>query len=544
VLLRRVALMTALAASLGIVASASAAPPVFSAGQVLATGGQDAVVAMGAAGDAIVAWSGVSGGIYMTRRDAVGSAFTAPVCVADDRAVEQTLRIARNDRGDVALAWMPAPAVLDGYNVDPLRLVVAEAGRGVGAVEDVPAAPRDPVVVANIVSPLQVSSGPRLALGADGTAAVGFRDADRAADSDRAIVAMRPPGGPIGPAQVLGRRAISPPELAADGLGRLHALWPATPPGAPANAARLAYVAEALPGTSFGPPRAISDPALDASNGAAAPQLAANRAGAVIAIWNGGRPGQLFPDRVDVALRPAGGDWPVPQLVSRPGASALRATAALNDRGDAVAAWTVGDSIATAFRPAGGAFGSQFDASVPVASIEEMPMAIDALGVTLIVRRVDAQHDERIGALLRRRGGAAENDVDVSRRGIPVSPPAVATDPYGNGLVVWTALGPGNGSVVAAAYSALPPVLDGLRVGTRQFRFSVSEAARLRITVKRSGRGAAASQTAVVRAGAARLTFTNAVKRALRRPGRYTATIRTRDAGPRAGTVKIRFRRR
>jgi hypothetical protein len=524
-------------------AARAVAPPVFSAAQVLARGGQDAVVAMGAAGDAVVAWSGQRGGVFVTRRAAAGGAFSAPIEIAGERAANMSLRIARNDRGDLALAWMRSTPTSDGYAVGSLRLAVASAGETFGGPEDVPLAERDRVVEQNVVGGLDISSGPRLALAADGTVVVGYMDSDRAADADRAIAAIRPPGGPFGAAQVLARRVIAPPAIAADGIGHLYALWPATPQGAAPRAGRIAYVAEAGPGAGFGPPRALSDPALDASNGAALPQLAANRAGTVVAMWNGGHPGELFPSRVDVALREAGGPWPAPQRVST-GGMAMRATVALNDRGDAVVAWPNLPFLVSAFRPAGGSFGAPAGGFGAPGSMEEMPMAIDALGVTLIVRRVDEQFRERIAAVLRRRDAAPAAEVDISPRGTVVSSPAVATDPFGNGLVVWTAPGAGGGAVNAAAYSALAPAVAQLRVGSREFRLRVTEPARIRITVRRGAKGRSASQTAVVRAGVSKLAFVANVRRLLRRPGSYSATIRTRDAGPLAGTVGIRFRRR
>jgi hypothetical protein len=538
------AIVVMLAALAPATAARADAPAVFSPPQLLAGGGQDPVVAMGAGGDAVVAWSGLRGGVFVARRAAAGGPFTAPVQVAADQAENMSLRLARNDRGDLALAWTGTTPGPDGYPVAVMRFAFAPAGGPFGDAEDVPLAGRDPAVEDNVVGGLGVF-GTRLALAADGTAVVAYMDTDRVADADRAVAAIRPPGGPFGAAQVLGRRVIAPPAVAADGLGHLYALWPATPPGAGAYTPRVAFVAEALPGAGFGAPVALSDPRLDASNGAALPQLAANRRGAVIAMWNGGRFGDLFPSRIDVALREPGRAWPAPQQIPTNGAGlVMRATVALNDRGDAVVAWPNQPFVMSSFRPAGGSFGAPAGGIGVGGSFEEMPMALDALGVTLVVRRVDDQFAPHIAAMLRRRDGAPERDVAISPRGTYVSSPAVATDPYGNGLVVWTTVGRSGGAVLSAAYSALAPAVSQLRVGSREFRLRVTEPARVRITVRRGTKGRSASQTAVVRATASKLAFATAVRRLLTHRGRYTATIRTRDAGPQAATTKIRFRRR
>jgi hypothetical protein len=275
------------------------------------------------------------------------------------------------------------------------------------------------------------------------------------------------------------------------------------------------------------------------------PQIVANDRGDALAVWNGSGtpgPGSLFPDRVDMAQHPAGGDWSAPVRIDR-GGSPMRATAAINARGDAVVAWSGGQDVTTSFRPAGDAFGPAFFAPVRDGAIDEMPLALDALGVTLAVRRVETQGSEHIAALLRRRDARPETDVTVSPPGIPVNVPTVATDPFGNGVVVWSAVGNANGAIEAATYSALAPAVDELRVGAREFRFRASEPANVRLTV-RNARGRSATQTTVARPAANHIAFAARVRRLLRAKGRYTVTVRTRDAGPTTGTLRFRIRRR
>jgi hypothetical protein len=309
-------------------------------------------------------------------------------------------------------------------------------------------------------------------------------------------------------------------------------------------------VAEARPGTGWGPPRRLSDPAFTAGQHPnLTPQLVVNRRGELIAAWADGPPDYSYANRAEVAIRRAGGDWSAPTELAGPLKSVRSVSPAINDAGDTSVVWGGVSHIETAFRPAGASFGSPWNTQSPVSTdVEAMTTGIDALGVTLIVHRVFASGSTdgpgQMVALLRPRDRAPQPDVPISAVETAIQEPSLATDPFGNGVVVWTSHGQPR-PVTAVAYSALPPLVAGVRAGSAELRFRSSEPAKLRITVRRDvPRGRSATQTAVARAGANKVRYASRMRALLRRPGRFVATIRARDAGPRSATIKVRFRRR
>ncbi|MDP1848130.1 MAG: hypothetical protein Q8K79_10095 [Solirubrobacteraceae bacterium] len=530
------AVTVALGAALLTSAPAAAqSPPVFAAPQVLANEGRHAVTAMGPAGDVIVAWAGTQRGVFAARRAALGGRFATPVQVSDDRvSFLAPLRLARNDRGDVALAWIREAGGQDAPGV--LRVALAAAGTtAFGPPEDAVSAPS--------------VGDPALAIGDGGEVALAFEVLAPDGKAD-AYGVLRPAGGPVGRPALLGRRVLGRgAQLAAGPGGTLHALWVAETSelGRPATSA--AFTAEASPGSGFGAPRRLSDPALTAGNGYVTPQLVANRRGDLLAAWAGSPPfSGPFQTRADVATRPAGGDWSAAGDVAGPHKAVLSVSPVLNDRGDAVVSWGNLSHVETIFRPAGGAFGGLFNTQV-VASpdFDGMAVALDALGIALIVRRQVVGHaggPGRIHVLLRARAEVPGPDIPVSGVEEAISSPAIATDPFGNGIVVWSSGGSAR-PVTAVAYSATAPVVARVRAGSRELRFRANEPANVRITVRRDVRhGKSATQTAVARPGANNVRYVSKVRALLRRKGRYVATIRARDAGPRSATVKLRFRRR
>jgi hypothetical protein len=125
----------------------------------------------------------------------------------------------------------------------------------------------------------------------------------------------------------------------------------------------------------------------------------------------------------------------------------------------------------------------------------------------------------------------------------PLSLPELATDGFGNGLIVWLR-GPLNepSTVFASGYSATPPDLTAVAAKRNAFAFKVNEPARVTVTV--SGRHRSAMQWSRVPRGKNTLPFNGKVRSLLARPGRYSATFRARDAGPRASRTRtIKFKR-
>ncbi len=168
----------------------------------------------------------------------------------------------------------------------------------------------------------------------------------------------------------------------------------------------------------------------------------------------------------------------------------------------------------------------------------------EALQITKPVYvRKEIVHNKFVFAQLRSRGAIPEQEIAISSRGT-VFEPSIAMDRFGNGIAAWTTVRNGRYYVAVSAYSALAPVIARMRVGRRALRFRANEIAAISIKVRRKRGGRSASQLAIARRGTNSVKLNKRVRRLLKRKGRYVATIRTRDAGPRRATYKVRFRRR
>lgn len=116
----------------------------------------------------------------------------------------------------------------------------------------------------------------------------------------------------------------------------------------------------------------------------------------------------------------------------------------------------------------------------------------------------------------------------------------VATDPYGNGVVVWTARrGPAR-AIFATPYSAASPQLSAVRLSRTELRLRSSEPARVGLTAtSASSRSARQTVGALLPGRTTRVVLSNAVRRVLRtRSGRLT--VRARDAGPAVTTRRLK----
>jgi hypothetical protein len=518
--------VVALVVTCAMSGSAGAAP-FFARSQVIATGGCGPVVSMGPSGDVIVAWMGRQRGIFVARRGALGGAFSAPVQISDDDYLSNwTLALARNDRGDIALTWSGRPPGSDS-NVG--RLAVAPAGRGFGPPESVTAAwgnVKDAVV------------------GDDGAVALAFVDGDGTDDS-HAFLAIRPPGGPTAVTQEIGQGTfVSRVRLAKTPGGMLDAVWVARPRTSAPSARTGVYASDAQLGEALGPARLISDPGVHSGESPTTLKLVANRRGEMLAAWGSSAVlGAPFDQRVDVAVRPAGGEWGPWRTASAGETMVTGAGAALNDAGDAVVGWLGVENLTTTFRAAGQAFGAPVGGGFASYDTQGLPIALDAFGNSVVLSRLQSNGVGQIRAALRRRDAAPERDVAVSGIEPEVDAPAVATDPFGNGLVVWNNRG-ANWTVSAASYSAAPPVIAALRVGKSRLRFGTNEAAVVRVKARRRHSARSASQIIVARPGRNAPRLNRKMRLLLRRKGRYTMTVRTYDAGPSHATYKVKFRRR
>jgi hypothetical protein len=522
-------------------APAGAAPPVFAPPQDVAVGGAVPQLMMTPNGDAILAWQGnddAGGGVFLARRAAAGGPWSAPVRISYSRLCGSPVRMATNARGDFAIAWFDCNDKMENTHT---LVTVAPAGGAFGPVEAVPFLPRAPASP-DALYPDRFETPGELAMGADGTVAVAYLDEDSRALLSRVVVSQRPPGGRFGAPQVLAASAtpwdphVERPKLAADGAGRFYAVWRYMP-GDLAGGTQV-YAAEAAAGRPFGPTRLISGPSVHVQSEV---QLVASDRGDVFATWMGGPFFNGFGQRsgsVDVAQQLPDGSWSAPRSLSGAGGAASDPIAAINDRGDTVVAWPMATGMATSFRAAGGTFGPPAWSPLVNNQHEAVPIAIDALGNSVALRI-----DTRVNALTRSRGASPEPAAAISQPG-EMYEPAIAMDPFGNGVAAWTTMRDGKSYVTAAAYSAQAPAISGLRVRKTTFRLMASEAASMRITVRRTHSRRSASQAAIVRPGANAVTFGKRLRALLRKRGRYVATIVSGDAGPRRGRYSIAFKRR
>lgn len=508
--------------------TARADVPVLGSPQSVGAAGGPPVLSMGPFGDARIAWATPTG-VWAALRSGPAVPFGPAQRVAAAGAFQVAL--AHNPTGAAALVFTSAS---DGSDA---RIALAAPGAPFGAAEPVPVAERAPVAPGheNVIAESRFLSGFAAGLALDGSVAVVYRDADHRAGLTRAIAVVRDPLGRWGQPQVLGTDIVNL-SVAASGT-RLTAMWTERDPGAPADAPRRVWVADAGADGRFGAALALSPAGQDADNNFGGLGFVTSYRGDLLVHYNRGEPGHPIPNGVSVVERPAGGVWGP----DAPIAAGMRPTAAVGDRGDAVVVWSVGAGLGLSHRPPGGRWGRAELAELPPGNVETAPVAIDALGTVIALRRLDG----RLVAVLRRPEGGIGEPVDVVEPGTVANWPAVAIDPYGNGVIAWTtADGGGPREVFVRPYSARAPVVGRPQVSPYDLVFSLSEPARIDVTITRlpgRRRARSAARRGVVGFRAAgharrnRVALPARARRMLARRGRFRLVARARDGGPRVG---------
>ena len=543
--------LVALAAGLalaGTTTPAQAAAPVFtapvavgssSAGAEGFSGSSPFAAILGADGSATIAWPAVDRGVQIAERPPGGGPFAEPHKISDD-AAPGGIEVVSNEAGLRAMAWTDYTDLIGtDKGTAPLEIAVALPGQPFGAQEEVPLPP--PAPVTDPGRNYSRTIGPsHLAVTADGAVLVSYLDNESQSQRSRPVTVLRLPDGSWTEPQVLDEYAYRPPSVAADATG-LHAIWATPPHGASDQRIRVLYTADAGLDGHFGEAYLLSEPDRDADNGGRGPQFVTNRRGDMLVAWGQ----EWFNYQVEAAFRPAGGAWQAPRVISEGVPNSMRPTAALDERGDAVVAWTNGVSAYARFRPAGGDWGPASDSFARQGTIDTMPVALDPEGNGLIVSAVarSAGTVDSVAAFELPRGEKLGPALTVATGDEPVSPPAVATDSFGNGLVVWLSGRYQQPSTVhAASYSGRPPAVTAFRVKRSAFTLRVNEPARVTVVVR--GRRRHTSESARVRRGATTLPFGPKVRALLMHHGRYRATIRARDPGPRASRPRtVHFKR-
>ena len=119
--------------------------------------------------------------------------------------------------------------------------------------------------------------------------------------------------------------------------------------------------------------------------------------------------------------------------------------------------------------------------------------------------------------------------------------PAVVTDPYGNGLVLWTGAADGGlEETIAVPYSASPPAVSDVAVEPDgEIELDVSEPVKVALTVRIKGRRSRKQVfTLVPSPRREQLRPTKRIRRMLLSRSTRRITLRARDAGPRYTVVK------
>ena len=444
---------------------------------------------------------------------------------------------ARNPLGPELVAW----ATVVHEPGEPVTRFRASDGRVFGPVEDAPAPPRLSAGDDHIDTESRHFSELVAAIAPDGTVALGTCETDYRSDTRTALLWVRRPGqsGSWTRADDDCRGTV---RLGADALGRIEALWSAVAPGANPNSPRLIWTASLPAGAAeFGSPRAISDPSKDADNGFSPPDLFVAPTGEALATWNGpptAMAGAAPPGTVHAAVRSRDGRWAMPYQLSGQTAFASRPSAAASAWGEMVVVWNDANAVASATRLPGAQFGHVFSTTPGPAENEKLPVALDAFGNVVVIRR----WQDHLQAFIRARDGQTSAEIAISPTGFNASRAAVVTDPFGNGLVVWSQTDKPTGAHPEAkvvAYSAQPPDLGVVKVlPSGRVTLDVNEPARVALTVRAGRRTAKQVFKVLPHAGREKLRPTVRVAALLRARGTRRLTLQARDAGPRYAIVR------
>jgi len=420
-------------------------------------------------------------------------------------------RVAVDALGDVTVVWGTA----DGTDQGMVEAAVRPAGGSFGAAED--------------VSSPGLWAGPDLGVDRAGNATVVWASGDPPNVVVKA--ATRRTGGRFGPAQNLGGpdTIVSSPRIAVDARGDAIATWLASDDPISSTCC-YAYVLRAAfrpAGGTFGPAERVL--ALPAAEQVPSFKLAMDTKGDTVLVWLASRVPRSF---VQAAYRPAGRRFGASKtLAEESGQTAPdgqlayvdHVDAAIDARGDAVAAWWNAGRIQASLRPlALGAWRSPHDLGRPGPCCTGPTVAIDAKGNAVVAWAVSPAGTVRASALtagserwrtartlskpgdrafseapsvvvgargdvvvawaanrtsaaivdaVRPRGGRFAPAQDVWHgTGFAEGPPQMAVDPQGNTTAVWGATpsplprDSHSGYIQAAGYDAAGPQLRALRI--------------------------------------------------------------------------------
>jgi PKD domain-containing protein len=177
------------------------------------------------------------------------------------------------------------------------------------------------------------------------------------------------------------------------------------------------------------------------------PRVAVNARGDAVAVWNSWRWDEVMMV-VRAASRPAGGEWSAPVIISADGGTASGAQVAIDEEGNATAAWSqviayAGDDVArTASLPFGGEWSQPVNLSDPAFAVGRSPqVALGRDGGATAVWTVYKSSDGPaiVQSKSRPAGGTwSDEAIDLSSDGGNASQVQVAVDPQDTTTVAWS----------------------------------------------------------------------------------------------------------
>ena len=175
-----------------------------------------------------------------------------------------------------------------------------------------------------------------------------------------------------------------------------------------------------------------------AGQNAFSPKVVFDASDNALVIWNRSDGTNYI---VQSAFRPAGGAFAAPVDLSAAGQNGFSPQLAFDASGNALVVWDRSDGtneiVQSAFRPAGGAFAAPVDLSASGEDAHSSQVAFDASGNALVVWARSNGTNQIVQSAFRPAGGAFGTPVDLSAAGQDATQPQVAVDPSGKAVAVW-----------------------------------------------------------------------------------------------------------
>ena len=293
-----------------------------------------------ARGDAVVVWSAPSGPRrwrLWLRDKPVGEPWGAPRALTGEGGPALSPTAAVAEDGTVLVGWLEQHGAATTVKVAARRIADLASGRPAEFTANVPGLLEWDLAAAHDGAAIVSWTGYR----GDAAAVVAAERRPDGRWSRPHVVARGRRGLNAGLASIgpEGVRGVRTPRAAFDGAGNATLVWEDGTREFPDNAAppvkQQIWTAVRPRGGAFAKPRLVSDPKRDARD----PSLAVNGRGDAVVAWNSTRGRNLPGSRIGVATRRAGESFGRPRMLTPPGNAALP-RAGLGESGDVGMVWT------------------------------------------------------------------------------------------------------------------------------------------------------------------------------------------------------------